>query len=194
MTSSLIIVGAGGHGQAVADLAESTGEYEEICFVDDCFPERNKALGKDIVAKTESLFTEELEFNAVFVAIGNNKIRKAIIERIKDSELSLVSLIHPNARLSKYAEVDDGVAVMAGAVVGTNARLKLGALVNANATVDHDCVLHEYAHIGVGVQLAGGVEVASGSWMQAGSCAGYFVKTEEGVVYPPGTTLIKDKS
>lgn len=192
MSNTLIIVGAGGHGQAIADLAESTGEYEKIYFVDDCFPERNKALGIDIVGKTDSLFTGELEFDAVFVAIGNNRVRQAIIERIIDAGLSLASLIHPKSWVSDYAEISVGVAVMAGAVVGTNARLKVGALVNANATVDHDCILHKFAHIGAGVQLAGGVEVASSCWMQAGSCAGYFVKTDEGVVYSPGTKLIKE--
>ena len=79
---------------------------------------------------------------------------------------------------------------MAGAVIGTNAILKVGSLVNANSTVDHDCVPEQYSHIGVGVQLAGGVNVAAGTWIQAGSSAGYFVKTEPYTAYPPGTSLL----
>ena len=31
----LIILGAGGYGQTVADIAEQSGEYEEIHFLDD---------------------------------------------------------------------------------------------------------------------------------------------------------------
>ena len=31
----LIILGAGGYGQTVADVAEQSGEYEEIHFLDD---------------------------------------------------------------------------------------------------------------------------------------------------------------
>lgn len=189
MTKSLVIVGAGGHGQAVADLAELTGDYHEICFLDDSFPTSEYAIGKPILGTIETLFSGKLSCDDVFVAIGNNKIRKSIIQRIIESGLSLVSLIHPKAFVSKYATIEGGVAVMAGAIIGTNAKLKVGALVNASATVDHDCILQDYSHIGVGVQLAGGVEVAQASWLQAGSCAGYFIKTEPGVVYPPGTVL-----
>lgn len=189
MTKSLVIVGAGGHGQAVADLAELTGNYHEISFVDDSFPALKFAVGKPISGTIETLFSGKLSFNDIFVAIGNNSVRKSIIEKIIESGLSLTSLIHPKAFVSKYATIEGGVAVMAGAIIGTNAKLKVGALVNASATVDHDCILQDYSHIGVGVQLAGGVEVAQASWLQAGSCAGYFVKTEPGEVYPPGTVL-----
>ena len=31
----LIILGAGGHGKVVADLAKQIGKYEEIFFLDD---------------------------------------------------------------------------------------------------------------------------------------------------------------
>ena len=80
---------------------------------------------------------------------------------------------------------------MAGAVVGTNAQLTLGSLVNANATVDHDCKLDEFAHIGVGVQLAGGVQVGSCAWLQAGSCVGYSVDVIKNENYDVGTILKK---
>lgn len=189
MKKSLVIVGAGGHGQSVADLAELTGNYHKISFVDDSFPGSKFAIGKTILGTIETLFSGKLSFDEVFVAIGNNSIRKSIIEKTIKSNLSLTSLIHPRACVSRYASVGPGVAVMAGAVIGTNAQLKVGALVNANATIDHDCVLHDYSHVGVGVQLAGGVELASGCWLQAGCCAGYFVKTEPETVYPPGTVL-----
>ena len=191
MSKTLIIVGAGGHGQSIADLVESEGKYQEIFFVDDSFPESKQALGKPILGTTETLFSKEFTFDDVFVAIGNNAVRKNIIDRISESNLSLTSLIHPSACVSQYAIIEQGVAVMAGAVVGTNAILKVGSLVNANSTVDHDCVLEQYSHIGVGVQLAGGVNVAAGTWMQAGSSAGYFVKTEPYTVYPPGTSLFE---
>ena len=31
----LIILGAGGHGRVVADIAEQTGRYNEVAFLDD---------------------------------------------------------------------------------------------------------------------------------------------------------------
>ncbi len=56
--------------------------------------------------------------DTVFVAIGNNKVRKTIVERIKEARLSLASLIHPKVWGSDYAKVSSGVAVIAGAIIG----------------------------------------------------------------------------
>ncbi len=39
MINKLVIVGAGGHGQAVTDMAEMTSNYESIFFVYDIYPE-----------------------------------------------------------------------------------------------------------------------------------------------------------
>lgn len=190
MYNHLIIVGAGGHGQAVADLALSTGNFEKVSFVDDCYPGKKIALGLPICGKAESLLNNTLKFDSCFVAIGNNIVREKIINQILELELPLVNLVHPKAWVSCFAELAGGVAVMAGAVVGTNTKLALGSLINANATIDHDCVLHEYAHIGVGVQLAGGVHIGPSAWLQAGTCAGYFVNVKPSVIHPPGSVLI----
>lgn len=189
MYKHLVIVGSGGHGQAVADLALSSGNFEKVSFVDDSFPRNTKALGLDIISNSDSIFTKAFEFDACIVAIGNNAIRKKLIEKILDDGLPLISLLHPKSWVSDYAKVALGVVVMAGAVVGTNAELGLGALVNANATVDHDCILDEFAHIGVGVSLAGGVKVGKAAWLQAGCCAGYFVDVADGEIIETGTII-----
>lgn len=41
----LIILGAGGHGKVVTDLAEQTGRYNEVCFLDDNFKDE-QVIGK----------------------------------------------------------------------------------------------------------------------------------------------------
>lgn len=45
-------------------------------------------------------------------------------------------------------------------------------IINANATVDHDVVMEELSHIGVGVQLAGSVKIGVRAWLQAGAVVG----------------------
>jgi saccharopine dehydrogenase-like NADP-dependent oxidoreductase len=39
MYKHLIVFGAGGHGQTVADLALSSGDCEKVSFVDDSYPD-----------------------------------------------------------------------------------------------------------------------------------------------------------
>lgn len=190
MYKHLIIVGSGGHGQAVADLALSLGEFEKVSFVDDSFPENAEALNLPIIGKSNSLFDSLFEFDACIVAIGNNEVRSKLLKKISDYCLPLISLIHPKSWVSDYAKVNLGVVVMVGAVVGTNAKLGLGSLVNANATVDHDCILDDFAHIGVGVNLAGGVKVGKAAWVQAGCSAGYNVEIDDKELITPGTIIV----
>lgn len=42
---NLIILGAGGHGRVVADIAEQTGKYDKIVFLDDNSND-DKVIGK----------------------------------------------------------------------------------------------------------------------------------------------------
>lgn len=116
----LIIVGSGGHGQAIADLTLSTGNFERVSFVDDYFPQNTKALNLDVIGNTDFLFSNALQFDSCIVAIGNNTIRRKLIEKISKHDFLLVSLIHPTSWVSDYADVGLGVVVMAGAIVGTD--------------------------------------------------------------------------
>jgi sugar O-acyltransferase (sialic acid O-acetyltransferase NeuD family) len=187
MHKHLVIIGSGGHGQAVAELAMLTGKWDDVSFLDDCYPQKKRALNLPIIGNISSLFSGEHQFNSCFVAIGNNHIRKNIIEKIMSYNFELATLIHPNAWVSAHTIIKDGSAIMAGSVIGTNAKLGIGSVVNANSTVDHDCVLADFSHIGVGVHLAGGVQVGENSWLQTGCCAGYNVTVNGGETYLPGT-------
>ena len=75
MCNKLMIIGAGGHGKVVANIAKLNG-YKEIYFLDDDV--LKKYIGKyQIIGTTKDIdkYKEEYDF---FVAIGNNDIRKNI--------------------------------------------------------------------------------------------------------------------
>ncbi len=58
---------------------------------------------------------------------------------------------------------------MPGVIVQADARLGRHVIVNTAATVDHDCVLGDFAHIAPGVVLCGAVQVGEGTLVGAGS-------------------------
>lgn len=69
MAKSLLIIGAGGHGKVVKEVAEAVG-YDKIAFLDDNSAE---AVGKIADAKQ---FVQE--YQAAVVGIGNNKFRSKL--------------------------------------------------------------------------------------------------------------------
>ena len=186
---TLLVVGAGGHGKAVAEAALLSGSWQRIVFADDRWPELKEWAGWPVVAKGADIVHLRASVQGAIAAIGNNGLRSRFVQAIDAAGLPLVSIIHPRAYVSDSALLGAGVAIMACAMVGTDARLGKAAIVNASATVDHDAALGDFAHLGVGVQLAGGVLIGARAWLQAGCCAGYGVKVADDAVLAPGAVL-----
>lgn len=185
----ILIVGAGGHGRAVAESIELAGNYEIAAFLDDAYAGVTAVWNYPVLGTTHDLAAFARYAGSLVVAIGNNRVRKTVFERAKADGFSLPSIVHPSAVVSRRAVIGEGCCVMAGSVVGTEAVLGQGSVVNINASVDHHCRLGDFAHLGTGVQLAGGVSVGASAWMQAGSSAGYRVEVPAGAVIPPGVGL-----
>ena len=78
---------------------------------------------------------------------------------------------------------------MAGAIVGTQARLGLGSIVNCGAVVDHHARVEDFGHLGVKASMSGGTLLARGAWMQAGAVLGYGVEIPAGVILLPGKVV-----
>ena len=193
MAKTLLILGSGGHGKAVAEAALLSGDWKKVVFADDRWPEISEVFNCPVVSDVVSIGTLTGTVHGAIAAVGNNALREKWQAAILEANLLLVSVIHPRAFVSESAKVGRGSAIMAQAMVGVDAQLGMGTIINANATVDHDAILGDYAHLGVGVQIAGGVRVGARSWLQAGCCAGYHVEVPEGQLVPPGTALIANK-
>ena len=102
------------------------------------------------------------------IAVGDNASRKTEAEKLDDCYFP--HLIHPSAKVSKSATVDNGTVIMAGAIVQAGARIGKHCIINTGASVDHDCVIGDYVHIAPGAHLCGHVEVGEGALVGAGVC------------------------
>lgn len=178
----LLIVGAGGYGRTVAEAALLCG-WDSVAFVDDGFPSTSCSGHYKVVGNSSTIAHVASGFDAAVCTIGNNQVRKSMIELIDDAGLPLVSIIHPRAYVSADASVGVGTTVMAGAVIGPYARIGNGCILNANATADHDSIMGDYAHLGVGVAIAGSASLGEGAWLQAGRSAGYGVVVDDWTVW-----------
>src|SRR5690554_7571843 len=158
MDRTLLILGAGGHGKSVAEAALLAGVWQNIVFLDDAWPQVSEAFGFAVAGKVSATAEWQGRCQGASAAVGNNVVREQWIGHIEGAGIELVSVIHPRSWVSPSAVIGAGTAVMAGAVVGTVSSLGKGVIVKSNATVDHDVVIGVYAHMGVGVLVAGGVK------------------------------------
>lgn len=192
MTKRLGVIGAGGHGKVVADVAERAG-WPQIVFFDVRFGEGDRAHAYwPLVAVPEDAAVNGCD--GYFVAIGNGHVRQQWCEWLQDNDLPLVSLIDPAAVVSNYVTIEAGVLIVAGAVVNVDSCLSVGAIVNTRASVDHDCHIGPYSHICPAAALAGTVSVGAHSWLGIGSQVKQGVCIGDDVVVGAGATVVSDIS
>ena len=153
MNNRLVIIGAGGHGKVIADIALKNG-YTNICFVDD--NTIGEVLGFPIIGKTTDLLKLNDRTTDFVIAIGNNKVRQKIAEAYA---VNWVTLVHPSAQIAIDVTIAKGTVVMAGAIINPSATIGEHCIINTGAIIEHDNVIENYVHISPNVALGGTVFV-----------------------------------
>ncbi|MGI6778254.1 MAG: acetyltransferase [Acetivibrionales bacterium] len=190
MKERLLIIGAGGHGKVVADIAIKMNRWKSIAFLDDneskkvCM--RLKVIGKLADALT---YINDGDF---FVAIGNNAAREKILKRLEAEGASIPSLVHPNAVIGAGVSLGSGTAVMAGVIINSSSKIGKGCIINTGSTIDHDSVIEDYVHISPGVKLAGTVKIGKGSWLGIGSIISNNVSICSDCIVGAGAVVVRD--
>lgn len=169
----LLVFGASGHGQVVADTALAAG-FSPVVFADDDADKAHVEIcGLPMVAIGVEAAARWVQQNQaqVVVAIGNNQIRARVTDAFRELRCPLATVTHPTAVVSPFAAIGQGSVVFAGAVVQPGAEIGENVILNTSCSVDHDCVVADYAHLCPGVRLAGNVTVETGAQLGTGASA-----------------------
>lgn len=190
MNTTLIIIGASGHGKVIADLAETLQQYKEIYFLDDD-PQKKSCMGYQVIGTNADIdrYVTKADFA---VAIGNAKVREKILEGLLQRGANVPVLVHPNACVAKNVQIGAGTVVMAGSVIQADSYIGKGCIVNTCSSVDHECVLEDYVHVAVGAHLAGAVEVGKSTWIGAGATVSNNIKICEECMIGAGAVVVKN--
>jgi sugar O-acyltransferase (sialic acid O-acetyltransferase NeuD family) len=106
--------------------------------------------------------------NGFFIAIGNNQTRQNIANTLLANQLQATTIIHPSAVICTSVSLsNNGVMVAANATINPLTKIAQGAICNTNCSIDHECNIGPYAHIGPGAVLCGNVQVGEGSFIGA---------------------------
>jgi len=196
MKEKLLIVGAGGHARSVIDIALQDDGFEIIgcidaqnpkrCFVEDmeCVP---------IVGNDDDLakFLDQ-GINHIFVALGDNKLRNMIYEKVIEMGFNPVNIISNYAVISPRARLGKGICVMAGAVINVNAHIGDNCIINTNCSIDHDCKIGKSVHVAPGVTLSGTVSVGDLTQIGTGASVIDGITIGEGSFIGAGSVVVKD--
>ena len=163
MAKRLLILGAGGHGRAVADLAIECG-WTVAGFTD-------RSTGPSVLGRDEDVtaLAEAGTIDAAVVGVGNTALwrRPELFQLLKASGVTVATLVHPRAVLSRSCRVGEGVVVFPGSVLGSSVEIGDNAVLYSGVIVEHDCRIGAHAYLAPGVVLCGGVILEAGSFIGA---------------------------
>ncbi|MCU1733991.1 MULTISPECIES: acetyltransferase [unclassified Pseudomonas] len=192
----LILMGAGGHAKVLLSLARACG-YDVVGVCDPGLVRQGishwrgiAVLGADDVLDQYAPSDIEL-INGIGQVVGGN-LRRVVHESASAKGFRFPPLVHPAAWLDDTVVLEEGVQVMAGAILQADVRIGCASIVNTSASIDHDSRVAAHVHVAPGVTLCGGVTVAEGAFIGSGSTVIQGVVIGEDALVGAGTVVVRD--
>jgi sugar O-acyltransferase (sialic acid O-acetyltransferase NeuD family) len=188
MTRKIVIFGSGGYARGTAEAAAAEGRWRVAAFADQA---GGRAVSGCPVVREEEILAGTGPLAGV-VAIGDNWTRQQVVERIRAArpDFEFCRVLHPRAPISPSAEIGAGTIVLAGSVVGANARLGEHVSIYTNAVVEHDSVLADFCSLAPAAVLGGTVRLGARSFVGLGARVIHNVAVGSDVVIGAGATVI----
>jgi sugar O-acyltransferase (sialic acid O-acetyltransferase NeuD family) len=161
----VIIIGAGGHAQVVADILLRAQEQnvfvQPIGFLDDHPALAGQhILGLPVMGVLAQL--QAIPHEAVVIAIGDNATRQRLYADLQSRGECFAIARHPRAVIAPDVFIGPGSMIAANVVVNTGSVISANAILNTGSTVDHHNHIGAHAHIAPGAHLGGHVTVGDG--------------------------------
>lgn len=192
--NGIYIIGAGGHGQVIADILRKL-HYPVKGFLDDKLT--SKIMDIPIVGPI--MFAKELEGRFV-VAIGDNKVRSEIVKKLSLPDDRYFTVIHPSTVIGNNVEIGPGTMIIGGVIINIRTKIGKHVIVNTSSSLDHHNIIGDFVHIGPGTHTGGNVVVEEGAFLGIGTSVipgkkiGKWAKIGAGAVVidniPPYTTSV----
>ena len=177
----MYLYGASGHAKVIVDILQSNGK--QITGMIDDNPAINELVGYPVYHELENP-------SPVIVSIGDNRIRRKVVEKLQDAEFE--TAVHTSAIVSPKSEIGEGTVVMQGAIIQSSVVIEKHCIINTGASIDHDCKIADFVHISPHATLCGNVTVGEGTWIGAGAVVIPGIRIGKWAKVGAGSVVIKD--
>jgi len=206
MQNKCYIVGCGGHGRVVLDILNQGGNFEVLGFLDSdpacegTFVDDVRVVGQ---LNTFGDFCQHLATGAALgfvgykpvraiVAIGDNRARNEVAEKLRTWGVELINAIHPASQLPGRIMLGQNVVIAVGVMIGTGCQIDDSVILNTGCIVDHGSWIGEAAHICPGAKLAGGVKIGPGAFIGTGAVIIPNIRVGQNAIVGAGTVVTRN--
>lgn len=179
----------------LVDALLASGRWNVIGILDDDHAKVGQGvLGVPIMSPAGGLkeLLRKMDFKGIAIGIGDNYIRDRKFREVHACGLKVVNVIHPTAHLSRFVELGEGVAILAGATVNPGSVIEDNVCVNTAASIDHDNHLSKSCHVFPNATLAGDVRLEDFAYVGSGAVVKPGVVIHKYSYVGAGAVVLKD--
>lgn len=193
--SKVIIIGSSGHAKVVIDIFEKEGKYSILGLIDAYKPVGEIVLGYAVIGNEEDIpqLLKDNPDTGVFIAIGDNWVRKQVYEKILalTAIAVFVSAVHPSAQIAKQVQIGKGVAIMPGVIVNSNTIIGDFTILNTKSSIDHDSRMDAFSSLAPNVTTGGNVVIGSYSAISISATIKHGISVGQHTVIGAGALLLE---
>jgi sugar O-acyltransferase (sialic acid O-acetyltransferase NeuD family) len=186
MSAGLYILGFGGHGRSVADVALTQG-YRQLAFHDEAARPDEAFLGFPVSDRLIELppgwswFPASGDSHRRGLQLASDAFARDRIGRVRS----------PLSHVATGSTI--GVATFVGHFVHVGPRTTIGegCILNNGAIVEHDCIVGPCSHISVHATVAGSVSIGARVFVGAGATVRDGVSIADDVLIGAGSTVVR---
>lgn len=189
--TKLLILGTGTFAAEVADLASDLENFQVKGFVASTPPYKS---GDTLLGLPVYWVDELARFAKTHVAVCalTTTHRVTFVEQARSMGMTFTRIVHPSARVSRRAILEEGIIISAGVVVSANTQISKHVILNRGGLIGHDNVIGAYSTIGPGANLAGNVTIGERTWVSMGAMVIEKINVGSQVIVGAGALVIQD--
>jgi sugar O-acyltransferase (sialic acid O-acetyltransferase NeuD family) len=194
-TPSIVLVGAGGHAVACADVIEQTKAFTIAGLIGTPEQVGTRVAGYEVIGTDEDLPRLRETHEHALVTVGQIRTsapRVRLWEALADGGWTVPTVVSPRAYVSAHSRLGAGTIVMHGAVVNASATIGRNVIVNSLALVEHDVDIGDHCHIATGAVLNGGVRVGARSFVGSATAVRQGITIGDDCVIGMGQRILAD--
>lgn len=189
----LIIIGCGGHAASCVEVATSASLH--IHGIVGMPHEVGKKVCNYQVKYTDSDIPNLIEGFDFLIGIGQIKspeIRKKTFEFLVKMGASLPIIRASSSILSSYSRIEQGVILMHGSIVNSQAKIGANTIINTGSIIEHDSTIGSHCHVSTRVVINGGCQVGNEVFLGSACIIKEGVSIGDGCIVGAGSVVIRD--
>ena len=178
---NLIIIGAGGMGRVMYDMARESHGYGDNFEIKGFIDDNINALDnfENYPSLVGTIKDYEIQPDDIFICSIGGAFRRECMERIINKGGEFISLIHKTARIGTNVKLGKAIMVGAFTIIAADAVVGDYNFIQSYTIIGHDVVIGDWNRIDSHVMFIGGVKVGNNNMIHTSAVLNHGVEVED---------------